>query len=54
MYSLPKLPYSYGSLEPYIDAKTMFIHYNNHFKTYLKNLNEKIVEEKIHTQPIEE
>ena len=54
MYSLPKLPYSYGSLEPYIDAKTMFIHYNNHFKTYLKNLNEKIVEEKIHNQPIEE
>lgn len=53
MYQLPKLPYSYSALEPYIDAKTMFIHYNNHFKTYLKNLNDKVVEQKVPAQPIE-
>jgi Fe-Mn family superoxide dismutase len=53
MYNLTKLPYSYNSLEPYIDAKTMFVHYNNHFKTYLKNLNEKVIEQNLFNQSIE-
>jgi Fe-Mn family superoxide dismutase len=53
MYNLTKLPYSYNSLEPYIDAKTMFVHYNNHFKTYLKNLNEKVIEQNLPNQSIE-
>lgn len=38
-YSLPKLSYSYDALEPYIDAVTMNIHYNNHHATYVNNLN---------------
>ena len=53
MYKLPILPYHYSSLEPYIDAKTMFVHYNKHFKTYLENLNAKISEENIPPQSIE-
>lgn len=39
MYILPKLDYSYEALEPYIDAKTMEIHYSKHHQTYINNLN---------------
>jgi Fe-Mn family superoxide dismutase len=53
MYKLPSLPYQYSALEPYIDAKTMFVHYNKHFKTYLDNLNTRVKEESIPPQPIE-
>jgi superoxide dismutase, Fe-Mn family len=40
MYSLPKLPYSYSALEPYIDERTMTIHHDKHHATYVKNLND--------------
>jgi Fe-Mn family superoxide dismutase len=33
------LPYAYSSLEPYIDAMTMEIHYTKHYQAYLTNLN---------------
>jgi len=39
MYELPKLPYSYGSLEPHIDAQTMEIHYTKHHQGYVDKLN---------------
>ena len=38
-YELPKLGYDYDALEPYIDAKTMEIHYSKHHKTYVDKLN---------------
>ena len=41
-YSLPQLPYAYDSLEPYIDAKTMEIHYTKHHQTYVTKLNEAL------------
>ena len=39
-FSLPPLGYSYDSLEPFIDAKTMEIHYTKHHQSYLNKLNE--------------
>ena len=29
-FALPKLPYAYDALEPYIDAQTMQIHHDRH------------------------
>ncbi len=38
-YELPKLPYSYDALEPFIDARTMEIHYTKHHQAYIDKLN---------------
>jgi superoxide dismutase, Fe-Mn family len=41
-FTLPKLPYAYDALEPYIDAKTMEIHHDKHHAAYVKNLNDAL------------
>ena len=41
-YELPALPYAYNALEPYIDAKTMELHYSKHHQTYVNKLNEAL------------
>lgn len=46
-FSQVKLPYAYDALEPYIDARTMELHYGKHHAAYVKNANEAIGEEKI-------
>ena len=42
MFQPITLPYNYSDLEPYIDAETMKVHYNNHYLGYLKKLNEEV------------
>lgn len=42
MFELPKLPYTYDALEPYIDAKTMEIHYTKHHAAYVAKLNDAL------------
>lgn len=38
-FELPKLPYAYDALEPFIDARTMEIHHGKHHATYVDKLN---------------
>lgn len=39
IYTLPPLPYPYDALEPYIDKKTLTIHYGKHHAGYVKKFN---------------
>ena len=39
---LPKLPYAYDALEPYIDKMTMELHHDKHHAAYLKNFKAAI------------
>jgi superoxide dismutase, Fe-Mn family len=36
-HEFPALPYEFNALEPYIDAKTMELHYSKHHKGYYDN-----------------
>jgi len=38
-HTLPKLPYAYDALEPYIDEQTMHLHHDKHHSGYVKGLN---------------
>ncbi len=42
MFELPKLPYDFDALEPWIDSKTMEIHYGKHHQGYVDKLNAAI------------
>src|SRR5579863_3137192 len=55
-YELPPLPYAYDALEPWIDAKTMEIHYTKHHQTYVNKLNEALAgaPAEIADKPLEE
>lgn len=41
---IDKLPYSYSSLQKFIDSKTMNVHYNKHYKGYVDKLNKSLKE----------
>ncbi|HVJ63988.1 MAG TPA: superoxide dismutase [Bdellovibrionota bacterium] len=41
-HQLPKLPYAFDALEPYIDAQTMQIHHGKHHQAYVDKLNDAI------------
>lgn len=43
-YQLPRLPYGYDELEPYIDEQTMEIHHQKHHQSYVDGLNKTLEE----------
>ncbi|MCF7931814.1 MAG: superoxide dismutase [Acholeplasmataceae bacterium] len=52
-YTLPKLPYAYDALEPFIDARTMEIHYTKHHQAYVNNLNNALAKHPEIDTPLE-
>ncbi|HUQ12196.1 MAG TPA: superoxide dismutase [Steroidobacteraceae bacterium] len=44
-FSLPDLPYPYGSLDPHIDEATLRLHHDKHHKAYVDKLNDALAKE---------
>jgi superoxide dismutase, Fe-Mn family len=42
LFDLPKLPYEYSALNPYMDTETMTIHHSRHHQVYVNNINNVI------------
>jgi Fe-Mn family superoxide dismutase len=41
-HELPRLPYAFDALEPYLDRQTMEIHHGKHHQAYVNNLNKAL------------
>jgi len=57
IHKLPELGYEYDALEPFIDAKTMEIHYSKHHQAYVNKLNtalEKVNNENLNKKSVKE
>ncbi len=54
LHTLPELGYSFDALEPFIDAKTMEIHYGKHHKGYVDKLNKALEATGLKDKPVEE
>jgi superoxide dismutase, Fe-Mn family len=52
-YVLPKLPYAYDALEPFIDTKTMQVHHLGHHKTYVDKLNKAMEAHPEYRKPVD-
>lgn len=53
-FQLMPLPYSYNSLEPFIDEQTMHLHHDRHHQTYVDKLNAALEKyPKLYEQSIE-
>ena len=53
-FELPKLPYAYDALEPYIDARTMEIHHTKHHNGYTTKLNGAIAGTELENSSIQD
>ncbi len=49
-YILPDLDYDFDALEPYIDARTLEIHYTRHHTSYLSGFNRAIENTPLETE----
>ncbi len=50
-YELPRLPYEYDELEPFIDEETMRIHHQMHHRGYVDGLNRSLEDIKAASHP---
>jgi Fe-Mn family superoxide dismutase len=54
-HELPKLPFAFDAMEPFLDAKTMEIHYTKHHQTYVDKLNAALEKHpELQNKPVEE
>lgn len=54
-HELPKLSFSYDALEPFMDAKTVEIHYTKHHQAYLDNFNKTLAKHpELAEKPVDE
>ncbi len=54
-FSLPQLKFSYEELMPFLDAKTVDVHYNKHHASYVEKLNEALKDfPELHTKNLRE
>lgn len=53
-HTLPKLPYDYTALEPYISRETLEYHHDKHHKAYVDKLNELIAGTEYEDKSLEE
>ena len=51
---IEKLPYSYSALKRFVDPETMDVHYNKHYKGYVKKLNDALSEKNYGDLELEE
>lgn len=54
MITLPKLEFKHDGLEPFIDTKTIEVHYGKHHQAYADKLNELIAGTEWADKPLEE
>lgn len=53
-FELPKLPYGYDALEPYIDKMTMEIHHTKHHNAYVTKLNDAVAGTDLENKSLED
>jgi superoxide dismutase, Fe-Mn family len=53
-FTLPKLPYAYDALQPYLSKETLEYHHDKHHKTYVETANELLKDSGLEGKSLEE
>jgi len=53
-FELPKLPYSYDALDPYMSAETFQYHHDKHHQAYVTNSNKLLIGSGLEDKSLEE